>query len=187
MLDSSNNTPDDSDSLDNDKSRSPQLKWLWITFVIIFIDQITKWMAEANLELGKDVFEVTAHLNFALAYNYGAAFSFLSDQGGWQRWFFVILATVVSIVILIWLARLKKHETGLAIGLSLILGGAVGNLIDRTLYGRVIDFIDVYADWDVFFLHNGHFATFNVADIAINIGAVILVAISLFTKDEEEA
>jgi len=175
------------DSTDVEQSRSPHLKWLWITFVIIFIDQITKWMAEANLELGKDVFEVMPHLNFALAYNYGAAFSFLSNQGGWQRWFFVILASVVSIVILIWLARLKKHETGLAIGLSFILGGAVGNLIDRTLYGRVIDFIDVYADWDVFFLYNGHFATFNVADIAINIGAVILVSISLFAKDEEEA
>jgi signal peptidase II len=183
MLD--NNKQESIDSSDAEQSRSPQLKWLWITFVIIFIDQITKWMAEANLELGKDVFEVIPHLNFALAYNYGAAFSFLGDQGGWQRWFFVILASVVSIVILIWLSRLKKSETGLAIGLSLILGGAVGNLIDRTLYGRVIDFIDVYADWDVFFLHNGHFATFNVADIAINIGAVVLVSISLFAKDEE--
>jgi len=162
------------------------LKYLWISFVVIFIDQITKWMAEANLELGKTVYEVMPHLNFALAYNYGAAFSFLGDQGGWQRWFFVILATVVSIVILIWLARLKEKEAGLAVGLSLILGGAVGNLIDRFLHGRVIDFIDVYADWDVFFLHNGHFATFNVADIAINIGAVMLVVISLFTKEEEE-
>ncbi len=143
-------------------------------------------MAEANLELGKDIYEVFSHLNFALAYNYGAAFSFLGDQGGWQRWFFVIIATVVSIVILIWLARLKENEKGLAIGLALILGGAVGNLIDRFLHGRVIDFIDVHADWDVFFLQNGHFATFNVADIAINIGAVLLVGISLFAKDDEE-
>ncbi|MEE9444686.1 MAG: signal peptidase II [Cocleimonas sp.] len=162
------------------------LKYLWITFVVVFIDQITKWMAEANLELGKDIYEVFSHLNFALAYNYGAAFSFLGDQGGWQRWFFVIIATVVSIVILIWLARLKENEKGLAIGLALILGGAVGNLIDRFLHGRVIDFIDVHADWDVFFLQNGHFATFNVADIAINIGAVLLVGISLFAKDDEE-
>lgn len=143
-------------------------------------------MAEANLELGKDIYEVFSHLNFALAYNYGAAFSFLGGQGGWQRWFFVIIATVVSIVILIWLARLKENEKGLAIGLALILGGAVGNLIDRFLHGRVIDFIDVHADWDVFFLQNGHFATFNVADIAINIGAVLLVGISLFAKDDEE-
>ncbi len=165
---------------------SSQLKWLWITFVVVFIDQITKWMAEANLELGKDVYEVFPHLNFALAYNYGAAFSFLGDQGGWQRWFFVILATVVSIIILIWLARLKDSETPTAIGLALVLGGAVGNLIDRTLHGRVIDFIDVYADWDVFFLNNGHFATFNVADIAINIGAAILIFSSLFSHADEK-
>ena len=161
------------------------LKWLWITFVIIFSDQITKWMAEASLELGGKAYEVFPHLNFALTYNYGAAFSFLGDQDGWQRWFFVILAAVISVVIFIWIARLKDNETGMAIGLSLILGGAVGNLIDRLLHGRVIDFIDVYADWDVFFLQNGHFATFNVADIAINIGAVILVGISLFASDDE--
>ena len=79
---------------------------------------------------------------------------------------------------------MKKNETGLAIGLSLILGGAIGNLIDRFLHGRVIDFIDVYADWDVFFLQNGHFATFNVADIAINIGAVLLILLSLFYNEE---
>lgn len=161
------------------------LKYLWITFVVIFIDQITKWMAEANLELGKDVYEVFSHLNFALAYNYGAAFSFLGGQGGWQRWFFVILAAVVSIVILVWIYRLKDSEKWMAIALSLVLGGAVGNLIDRLLFGRVIDFIDVYADWDVFFLQNGHFATFNVADIAINIGAVILISMSLFAKEDE--
>jgi len=129
---------------------------------------------------------VFPHLNFALAYNYGAAFSFLGDQGGWQRWFFVALAAVVSIVILIWLARLKDSETPTAIGLALVLGGAVGNLIDRTLHGRVIDFIDVYANWDVFFLNNGHFATFNVADIAINIGAAILIFSSLFSHADEK-
>ena len=161
------------------------LKWLWITFVVIFSDQITKWMAEASLELGGKVYEVFPHLNFALAYNYGAAFSFLGNQDGWQRWFFVILAGVISVVLLIWIAKLKDNETGMAIGLSLILGGAVGNLIDRLLHGRVIDFIDVYADWDVFFLQNGHFATFNVADIAINIGAILLVGISLFASDDE--
>lgn len=161
------------------------LKYLWITFVVVFIDQITKWMAEANLELGKDVYEVIPHLNFALAYNYGAAFSFLAGQDGWQRWFFVILATLISVAILVWLYKLKKTETWMAVALALVLGGAVGNLIDRLLYGRVIDFIDVYADWDVFFLQGGHFATFNVADIAINIGAVILIILSLFATEED--
>lgn len=171
---------------------SSPLKWLWITFVIILIDQITKWMAESSLELlseGGHSIPVMQHLNFTLAYNYGAAFSFLGDQGGWQRWFFTILAAIVSIVILIWMSKLKPKEKWTAISLSLVLGGAIGNLIDRVLYGRVIDFIDVYADWDVFFLskwYDGlyHFATFNVADIAINIGAIILVVGSFFVGDE---
>ncbi len=177
------------------------LKWLWVTFVVIFLDQITKWMADAQINYSTsiikidgvakelvtqvEVIPVIPHLNWSFAYNYGAAFNFLGDQGGWQRWFFVILSAVVSVVILIWLARLKKGETSLAIGLSFILGGAIGNLIDRFLHGRVIDFIDVYADWDVFFLSNGHFATFNVADIAINIGAAILLLTILFTNEDE--
>ena len=163
------------------------LKYVWISFVVVFIDQITKWMAEANLEQSYKVFP---HLDFTLAYNYGAAFSFLSGQAGWQRWFFVGLAVVVSIAILIWLAKLSKSDKWTAVGLSLVLGGAVGNGIDRLLHGKVIDFIDVYADWDVFFLSKwsdgfSHFATFNVADIAINIGAVILVSVSLLAKDED--
>ena len=185
------NVPDDViNELDDDSIiPSTPLKWLWISFVVIFIDQITKWTAEGSLELGGESYPVLSHLNFTLAYNYGAAFSFLGDQGGWQRWFFTILAAIVSVVILIWISRLKQEEKWTAISLSLVLGGAIGNLIDRVLYGRVIDFIDVFADWDVFFLslwQDGyhHFATFNIADIAINIGAVILVVGSFFVKDD---
>ena len=138
-----------------------------------------------------DVIPVMPYLNWSFAYNYGAAFNFLAGQGGWQRWFFVLLSSVVSIVIFVWLARLKKDEKLMAIGLSFVLGGAVGNLIDRLFHGRVIDFIDVYADWDVFFLSKwsdgfSHFATFNAADIAINVGAVILVGLSLFVKEEKK-
>ncbi|MEE9310762.1 MAG: signal peptidase II, partial [Cocleimonas sp.] len=188
------------------------LKYLWITFVVIFIDQITKWEAAASINFTtrmvkidgvlrevvdkseyipvikqiKNMFsgqeeniavnflDVTTHLNWSMAYNYGAAFGFLNGHGEWARWFFVILASAVSIAILVWVYKLKVTEKWMAIALTLVLGGAVGNLIDRFLHGRVIDFIDVYVDWDVFFLQNGHFATFNVADIAINIGAVIL-------------
>lgn len=175
------------------------LKWLWITFVVVSIDQITKWFAEAQIDYKttqidlngasreviswSEYIPVMPHLNWTFAYNYGAAFSFLSSHGGWQRWFFSGLSLIVSIAILIWLFKLKDSEKWTAVGLSLVLGGAVGNLIDRALQGRVIDFIDVYADWDVFFLNNGHFATFNVADISINIGAFILVGISLFSKE----
>jgi len=181
------------DKLEDDSfiSGTP-LKWLWISFVVVIIDQITKMIAEGSLELlqnGGESYPVIPHLNFTLAYNYGAAFSMLGSGEVWQRWFLTVLALVVSIVILIWLAKLKSTEKWTAISLSLVLGGAIGNLIDRILYGRVIDFIDVYANWDVFFLSRWpdgffHFATFNVADIAINIGAVILVVGSFFIKDE---
>ncbi len=180
--------------VDSNVLSNTSLKWLWVSFVVIFIDQITKWTAESSLELlelGGQSYPVVPHLNFTLAYNYGAAFSFLGDQGGWQRWFFVVLTLVVSIVILVWLKKLKENQKWTAIGLALVLGGAVGNnLIDRVLHGRVIDFIDVYADWDVFFLSKwadgfSHFATFNVADIAINIGAIILVIGSFFYSEDD--
>lgn len=145
-------------------------------------------MAEAQLEMG-EIIPVMPHLNWSLAYNYGAAFNMLGDQGGWQRWFFAILAIVVSIMIVIWIRKLKEHESWTAIALALVLGGAVGNLIDRVMYGRVIDFIDFYVDWNLFFLskwNDGfwHFATFNVADMAITVGATVLVIMSLFHKEE---
>ena len=178
------------------------LRWLWISLVVVFLDQITKWMAEAQIDytttIAKfdgvareviktaDYIPVFPHLNWTFAYNYGAAFNMF----GGQRVFLSILAAAVSIVILVWMKKLKSTERWMAIGLAFVLGGALGNLIDRVIYGRVIDFIDVYADWDVFFLHLGsdnhwHFATFNVADIAINIGAMILIFGSLFFAEEE--
>lgn len=187
------NKQDSESSVDSNILSNTPLKWLWVSFVVIFIDQITKWTAESSLELGGDVYPVMPHLNFSLAYNYGAAFSFLGDQGGWQRWFFIGLTVVVSIVILVWLKKLQENQKWTAIGLALVLGGAVGNnLIDRVIHGRVIDFIDVYADWDVFFLAKWtdgffHFATFNVADIAINIGAIILVVGSFFYSEDGES
>ncbi len=160
------------------------LAWIWIAAVVVALDQLTKWMAEANLEFGVPV-AVFPHLNMTLAYNYGAAFSFLGDQGGWQRWFFAILAAVVCAFIVNWLRKLPKGRNWTALGLVLVLGGAVGNLIDRLLYGKVIDFIDVYFDIP-FVMENYRFATFNVADIAITLGAVILVFMSLFASDRME-
>ena len=155
------------------------LRWLWVTILVIFSDQLTKWVAEASLEDVGIPYAVIPHLNMTLSYNTGAAFSFLANQGGWQRWFFAILAVLVCIFIIRWLAKLKDNEVWTAIGLSMVLGGAIGNLVDRVLYGKVIDFIDVY--WTE---AGYHFAIFNVADIAISIGAALLVVISLFAKDE---
>lgn len=160
--------------------------WLWLSAVVIAVDQLTKWMAEANLEPGQS-FAVMPHLNMTLTYNMGAAFSFLGTQGGWQRWFFAILAIIVSIFIINWLRKLRKRQVWTAVGLALVLGGAIGNLIDRLLYGKVIDFVDFYVNFNVpFILNGGHFAIFNVADIAITVGAVLLVILSLFSSEQME-
>lgn len=161
------------------------LKWVWISVVTVILDQLTKWKAVADLELGVP-YAVMPHLNMTLAYNYGAAFSFLGDQNGWQRWFFVALSFVVSAYILYWLKKLDHNERGTAIALTLVLGGAFGNGIDRLISGRVTDFIDFYVNFDLFFLNNGHFAIFNIADIAITIGAVLLVLISFFPDKENQ-
>lgn len=162
------------------------LGWLWLSAVVIVIDQLSKWMAEASLELHQPV-AVFPSLNMMLAYNEGAAFSFLAGMGGVQRWIFATLAIVVSVFIINWLRKLRKNQVWAAVGLALVLGGAIGNLIDRLLYGKVIDFIDFYVNFDIpFLLNNGHFATFNVADIAITVGAILLVVLSLFAAEEVE-
>ena len=134
---------------------------------IVIIDQITKGMANAWLIYGQPN-PLLPRLNITLHYNEGAAFSFLSDAGGWQRYFFSVVAAAVSLVIIVWLRRLSAAEVGLAWSLALVLGGAVGNLIDRVFLGYVVDFISVHwAGW--------YFPTFNVADSAITLGAVGLI------------
>jgi len=147
------------------------LRWLSLTMLVIVLDQITKIWADSALQLYRPV-EVVPFFNLMLAYNPGAAFSFLSDAGGWQRWFFTVLSSVVSVVLIVWLYRLKEHERWMAASLSLILAGAVGNLIDRIAYGHVIDFIDVY-------YQSHHWPAFNIADSAICIGAVIMITLTL--------
>jgi len=146
------------------------LKWTIISVVVIILDQITKAIATAKLVMFDPV-AVMPMFNFTLMHNEGAAFSFLSDAGGWQRWFFTVLATIVSIAIVIWIKKLTPQEKGMAISLSLILGGAIGNLIDRVRFGYVVDFIDVYYnDW--------HWPAFNIADSAIFVGAAIMIIYS---------
>jgi len=141
------------------------IRLLWLSLVVCVADQATKLMALANLKDGR--VSIAPFLDFALAYNTGAAFSFLSDAGGWQNLFFIFVATVVSIVIVVMLYRLRSDEKQVALALALVLGGAIGNLIDRIRYEYVVDFIDVY-------YRGWHWPTFNVADSAITIGAVLL-------------
>ena len=144
------------------------LKYLFITSLVIVFDQVSKWLMVSWLSLYETVV-VMPYFNLTMAHNEGAAFSFLSQAGGWQRWLFIGLALVISVVLLVWLAKLKPTEKLEAISLSLILGGALGNVIDRISYGYVIDFIDLYIG------HN-HWPVFNIADSAICIGAILLVA-----------
>lgn len=149
-----------------------------MSLVVIVLDQWSKQLAEAAMDLGEG-FRVTSWFNWALAYNEGAAWSFLSDAGGWQRWFFVVLSLVVSVGLIVWIWRCWRRERALAFSLALVLGGAVGNLIDRVLYGHVIDFIQWhYGGW--------YFPTFNVADMAITAGAAVMIWCSLFLADPGE-
>jgi signal peptidase II len=160
-------------------SSTTQLRWLWISLCVIIIDQATKQIAEAQLTAHQAV-NVMPYFDWYLTYNTGAAFSLLADAGGWQRWFFTIIATVVSGVIVQWIRKLPSDEILTAISLSLILGGAIGNLIDRILLGHVVDFIQVW-------LGSFAFPAFNIADAAISVGAVTLILSSFFGAHKEEA
>ncbi len=152
------------------------LPWWVLAGGVVVLDQITKLIADAQLELHQAA-PVLPFFNLTLMYNEGAAFSFLSDADGWQRWFFIVLSSAVSVALAVWLTRVKRQEKWLAASLSLVLGGALGNLIDRIAYGHVVDFIQVYYEkW--------YWPTFNVADSAISVGAAILIASSLFARRE---
>lgn len=149
------------------------MKWLWISVLTVVLDQLTKYIAEAELLLHKPVAVIPGFFNFTLMYNRGAAFSFLSDAGGWQRILFTGLSTVISIFLLFWLKQLtndeeQKHNHILQIAITLILGGAIGNLIDRALTGEVVDFIQLYYS-------SYYFPAFNIADSAITVGAGLLI------------
>jgi len=143
------------------------LVWLTLSVLVIILDYWTKVLATESLTLYRPV-ELTGWLNMTLAHNYGAAFSFLSDAGGWQRWLFTGLSSVVTLVLIVWMLRLPVSEKLTGAALGLIIGGAVGNLIDRIRFGYVVDFIDVYyQDW--------HWPAFNVADSAISCGVILLL------------
>ena len=167
------------------------LKWLWLTALVVLLDQVSK-QAAVNLLAMHEPQTFLPFFNFTLTYNKGAAFSFLSSAGGWQRWFFTMLAVGVSIFIFFWLKKLSSKEKLLAISLSLILGGAIGNVIDRSLYGYVIDFIDWFYPSNkclpFFYSINQstcHWPTFNIADSAIFLGAVLIILQALFSKEEK--
>lgn len=145
------------------------LPWLGLTVLVIAVDLLTKWIAESNLNLYEQFTIVEGLFSFTLAYNPGAAFSFLSDAGGWQRWLFIAIAIGVSVMLLVWLLRLPRGKWLEAMAIALILGGALGNLYDRMVHGHVVDFILVH--WQ----QSWFFPAFNIADSAITVGAVLLI------------
>ncbi|MFE8072819.1 signal peptidase II [Marinobacteraceae bacterium S3BR75-40.1] len=159
---------------DKESGQAPHksaLPWLWLSLLAIVVDLGTKALATAELTYGVSE-PVLPFFNLTLLHNTGAAFSFLSDASGWQRWFFAGLAIVVSIVLVRWLATLDRRRWWLPLSISLILGGALGNLYDRIVHGYVVDFLHFY--WQQY-----HFPAFNLADSFITVGAVMM-AIEMF-------
>ncbi len=164
---------------DNSGSYAYALRWFAIAATILLLDQLTKLWIMTHFTLGDSRY-ISSFFNLVRAHNEGAAFSFLSDAGGWQRWFFTFLSTAISLVIIVWLVRLPRQKIIEAVALSLILGGALGNLYDRVTLGYVVDFLDFHwAGW--------HFAAFNVADMAISVGAGLIIIDALFFAEKSSA
>ena len=157
--------------------RNYHYKWLGFILLIILLDQISKGLAESLLLHGHP-YPIMPSFNLTLLYNTGAAFSLLSEAGGWQRWFFVIVTIIVCAVIWSLLKQLKPEEPGAlmsATGMIFIMGGALGNLIDRLFRGAVVDFLD-------FYYQSYHWPTFNIADVCITVGALTIVGVAVADK-----
>ena len=152
-----------------DVDRFGRLPWLWITVLVFVLDQVSKAFFQAELSMYQQIVVIPD------------LFSFLADSSGWQRWLFALIAIVVSAILVVWLKRLKKGETWLAIALALVLGGALGNLYDRMVLGHVVDFILVH--WQ----NRWYFPAFNLADSAITVGAVMLALDMFRSKKSGEA
>jgi signal peptidase II len=141
--------------------------YLGLATLVLVLDQLTKWIAVRSLDFGERVPVLPGFFDFTLVYNRGAAFSFLAGAGGWQRWFFTLIGIVAAVAI-VWMLVRHAGQRLFAVALALILGGAIGNVIDRVLAGQVTDFVLLY--W-----RGWHFPAFNVADMAITAGAVLLI------------
>lgn len=154
------------------KKASP---WLYLSALMTVFDQVTKYGIVHHWAIGKPI-KILPFLNFTLNYNTGAAFSFLGAEGGWQIYFFAVFSLTVVVLLISWLSRTRRSDYVMAIGLSLVIGGALGNFIDRVFLGYVVDFIDFHIkDW--------HYATFNFADSVICIGASLLMICIVFTRE----
>lgn len=162
-----------------DRLKQGGLPWLWLSLLLLVADRLSKVYFEGlfDYQLYRQIVVIPDYFSWTLAYNKGAAFSFLAGHSGWQRWFFAAIAVGVSVALVIWLRRLPKNDRWTAFALAMVLGGALGNLYDRVVLGQVVDFILVH--W-----RNEHyFPAFNLADCGITVGAVMLFK-DVFKKDE---
>lgn len=157
--------------------RQSGLKWYWVVVVTMLADQLSKQWVLANFDLYESI-NLLPFLNFTYVRNYGAAFSFLADAGGWQRWFFTAIAVGISILLTVWLSKHKATEWRTNLAFTLVIGGAIGNLLDRLMHGFVVDFIDVY--WKT-----SHYPAFNIADSAICIGAGLIILDSFIGEKKQ--
>jgi len=166
---------------------APRSLWLWlgIALVVLLFDQFTKLLIIDSFQLG-DSQTVTSYFNLVRVHNSGAAFSFLSSASGWQRWFFTGIGLVAAVYI-VWMLRSHPEQTLFCFALSLVLGGAIGNVIDRLLWGHVVDFLDFHWAWLSPVFYQGHFPAFNVADSAISVGVVCLIADELIRVRKSKA
>jgi signal peptidase II len=144
----------------------PLTRWLVLVGCLLVVDQLTKLWFDSSLRYGERV-QILPFFDFTLLYNPGAAFSFLADQGGWQRWFFTVLGLGAA-VFMLWMMHTNRTQRRLLLALALILSGALGNVIDRIAYGHVIDFL-------LFYWQNWYYPAFNVADSCITLGAILLI------------
>ena len=159
-------------------SRFGRLAWLWLSLLVFVVDQASKFWFDNNLAMYQQIVIIPDYFSWTLAYNTGAAFSFLADQPGWQRWFFTILALGVSA----WMAvEIRRHpeQKLLSLALALVMGGALGNVVDRVRFGAVVDFIQWHAA-------GLYWPAFNVADSAITVGAILLVFAQLTGVPHQE-
>jgi signal peptidase II len=155
-------------------NKTNALPWLLLSAIVIALDQLSKWWAVQTLQpMGLPHVVISGVLNWTLVFNRGAAFSFLTGGSGWQRWLFLLLALVISAVLVVWLARTPRRDWRTGMPLALIVGGALGNAIDRLHAAQVTDFIQVYfRQWS--------YPVFNLADCGISVGAVLLIAFGMF-------
>ncbi|MFC0180761.1 signal peptidase II [Thorsellia kenyensis] len=153
------------------------ITWWWVILLVIAIDLGSKFAILGNFYLGESV-SIIPFLNFSYAQNTGAAFGFLSDHDGWQRWFFTLIAISISGILFYFMRQTHKSNILLNLGYAMVIGGALGNLFDRLVHGFVVDFID-------FYINTWHFATFNIADIAISLGAAAIILDGFFPKKKK--